>query len=70
VDKIELEKLLAGWSQLNSGLMGLSESDVVKLLALEQAGKARLRFLLRIHNRLSKLRGIRERNEIAGTARG
>lgn len=65
-----LEGLLRNWAQLNVEVMVLAEEDVQALLDLEKAGRARLRTMLRVYNRLSKLRSIREKRELAQVAKG
>ena len=49
--------------------MQLSEDDVVKLFEHERKTRGRLRTMLRIYNRLSKLRGQREKREFAQDAK-
>lgn len=65
-----LEVLLRNWAQLNVEIMVLQEEEVQKLLDLEKAGRARIRTMLRIYNRLSKLRSTREKREFAQVAKG
>ncbi len=52
------------WQELNHLLRGASEELCLKLLQEEKQGRKRERFLLRIHSRLNKLRGRREREEL------
>lgn len=69
MDKKTADGLLQNWLELNRRLMDLDEADVFKLLQHEKAHKARVRIMLRLHNRLSKLRGARERAELAACAK-
>lgn len=66
----EKDELLHDWSRLNKELMTLSESEIEKLLAHERKHRARLRVMMRLYHRYSKLRGIREKIELSGAARG
>ena len=63
------DKLLSNWLQLNQVVMMLRETEVAELLEHERANKARLRVLLRLYNRFSKLRSIREKKELAKDAK-
>ena len=54
----------AGWSALNDLVMSLGEAECVALLKAEKAGRCRVRWLLRIRSRLSRLRADRERSEL------
>lgn len=65
----DLDALLGNWSKLNEVLMQLSEDDVVKLFEHERKTRGRLRTMLRIYNRFSKLRGQREKREFAKDAK-
>lgn len=56
--------LLRNWNALNSALMGLDERQVRLLLAYEKRTKNRLSYALRLHARLSRLRGERERRAL------
>jgi hypothetical protein len=64
------EILSKGWNQLNKDLMLFSEEDLKKLIEAERKSQARLRVMVRLYHRYSKLRGIREKAELAGCARG
>lgn len=66
----EKNEVLDNWAKLNEYLMAVSEDQVVELLTAEKAGKARLRVMLRIFNRLNKLRATREKLELGKLARG
>jgi len=61
---------LADWASLNREIMQMSEEQVKALLDKERRQKARLRVMLRLYHRLSRLRGIREKAELAQAARG
>ena len=65
----DYDALLASWSLLNEKVMGMPEAEVQELLDHELAHRARLRVMLRIYNRLSKLRGSREKLNLAKKAR-
>jgi|DEB19_MinimDraft_2_1074335.scaffolds.fasta_scaffold03517_3 hypothetical protein len=65
-----LKSLLKNWALLNVDVMKLSEQTLIKMLKMEQDGRARLRVMLRIYNRLSKVRSIREKQELAAEAKG
>lgn len=65
-----MESLLKNWALLNVDVMKLDEATLTNLLTLEKEGRARLRVLLRIYNRLSKVRSIREKTELAQSAKG
>ena len=64
------EELLKDWALLNKQVMTMPEAQVAELLEAEKQGRARLRVMLRLYHRLSKLRGIREKAELAQVARG
>lgn len=61
--------ILNQWLQLNEQLMGMPETEVQRLLEVEKAGRARLRVMLRLYHRLSKLRSQREKRELATHAK-
>jgi len=65
-----LDALLKNWALLNVKLMEVDEDTTSLLLRREKATRARLRVMLRIYNRLSKLRSIREKQELAVGAKG
>ena len=65
-----LKSLLKNWALLNVDVMKLSEQTLIKMLKMAQDGRARLRVMLRIYNRLSKVRSIREKQELAAEAKG
>jgi hypothetical protein len=66
----ELDSLLKNWALLNVKLMEVDEDTASLLLRREKTSRARLRVMLRIYNRLSKLRSIREKQELAVGAKG
>ena len=66
----ELDSLLKNWALLNVKLMEVDENTADLLLRREKTNRARLRVMLRIYNRLSKLRSIREKQELAVGAKG
>lgn len=55
---------LASWVSLNDALMNGDLESANALLEAETKGKARRKFLLRIHSRINKLRAIAEREKI------
>jgi hypothetical protein len=57
---------LHDWYSLNDGLRNCSEAEAKEMLEAEQAGLNRARFAKRIHSRLNRLRGERERAELSG----
>lgn len=59
-------EVLATWEGLNAALRSCTEAEAQELLATELAGKRRRVFVLRIHCRLNRLRGARERRELRG----
>ena len=63
--KKEIENPILGtWSSLNQYVMVTDdEKALAALLKVEQAGKARKQFILRIHSRINRLRAARERLE-------
>jgi hypothetical protein len=63
------EDLLNNWTLLNKQLMELSEKQVDALMIAERKGRGRMRVMLRIYNRFSKLRSQREKLEIARAAK-
>lgn len=65
-----LANLLQNWALLNVEVMKLDETTLLMLLNKEQDERARLRVMLRIYNRLSKVRSIREKRELAQLAKG
>lgn len=52
------------WRELNARLLLLTEAQVLALLEEERAGKCRVAFLERLHQRYSVLRSERERAEL------
>ena len=58
------EKALANWSELNTLIMQLKEKDMHALLEHEKENKGRMRILMRLYNRFSKLRSTREKVEL------
>lgn len=62
MDKVNL---LRDWVKLNKEIMFMSEEEIDALLQQELESKARLRVLMRLYNRFSKLRGAREKVTLA-----
>ena len=63
------EEQLQDWIGLNRALMFMSEEEVTALLKVEKKGRARLRIMMRLYHRLSKLRSMREKLELAKNAK-
>lgn len=58
------EEQLQDWIGLNKALMFMSEDEVMALLKVEKKGRGRLRIMMRLYHRLSKLRATREKLEL------
>jgi len=58
------------WLSMNAKLTSFTESELVDELDREQDGLARARFLLRLHQRYTKLRAYRERVALLQNVRG
>lgn len=52
------------WRELNRLLPLLNEQQVLAMLEEERAGRARVAFLERLHQRYNVLRAARERHEL------
>ncbi len=61
--------VLKTWNGLNAALRSCSEAYARQLLHLEQTGRRRKLFLLRIHSRLNYIRAARERRLLIQRAR-
>ena len=66
----ELDSALKTWHSLDAVIMDASEGDAVALLEREKARGRRIRILLRIHSRITKLRGRREVQELMELSTG
>ena len=55
---------LKTWLDLNLFLLQADERACLDLLKTERAGRARCRFILRIHSRMNRMRAARERKEL------
>ena len=55
---------LRSWKALNEVLMKLDEPAVERALRIERSNKRRDNIIRRLHQRLSRLRAIRERDEL------
>jgi hypothetical protein len=53
------------WLELQEVVREMGEAQCHELLAIEQAGRARNKFILRIHSRINRLRAQRERQELS-----
>jgi hypothetical protein len=58
--------VLRTWVSLNVAMLDADEKYCKALLKEELAGRKRVRFILRIHSRLNKVRAKRERGELRG----
>ena len=67
---IDPEDILSDWVRMNDAIMELTEAQVEGLLQYEKDHRARLRTMMRLYNRLSKLRSGREKVELAKCAKG
>ncbi len=56
--------ILQTWINLNDAILEASEEECQKLLKEEMTGRRRKMFVRRIHSRLNRLRGQRERKEM------
>lgn len=65
LSKAKVDATLATWDTLNTALMGVVNEDGLRqLIDAELAGKRRVKFVLRVHSRLNKVRAHRERREL------
>ena len=65
------EAVPLSWTDWNAALRECTmESEVQALMESEQAGRNRFMFMQRAHGRFNKLRGERERKELAAQSRG
>ena len=67
---LELSRHLVNWYTLNDIILDLPIEDLEELIVMERRGKARKRFLLRIHSRMNKLRAAEERKHLIKIAEG
>jgi len=63
-----IDQAMSNWADLNTLLSGFTEEELQKMLDDEVGGKKRKMFIERIHQRVSKLRTIREREMLFETA--
>lgn len=66
VEQMMLEALLNDYNLLNNHLGSLTEEQLWKLIGMEITGRKRRSFVERIHQRYSKLKTARERDELLG----
>lgn len=59
------EPALLTWIALNEHMRTASEEECRRLLTIEAAGRARKKFMQRLHSRLNRVRAQRERDELA-----
>jgi len=63
----KLETVLGSWEMLNSWIMNLTEDELAEILRLEMHRKPKRRvYIRRIHQRITRLRGRRERVSLSG----
>lgn len=55
---------LRNWVTLNAAIKSFSEKELQQMLAREQNGQRRKMIMRRLHQRLSRLRMLRERKEL------
>lgn len=61
-----LKEFLSGWNNMARQLPKLTEDEVAKMLHMERNDRRRMPIMLRLHQRLCKLRMERERKELFG----
>lgn len=67
----EADSILRHWIKFNKRIMEIFDDAVMwELLDHERGNRGRLRVMMRIYNRASKLRSIRETADIARSAKG
>lgn len=67
----EADSIVREWVKLNKLIMEIHDDKVMwELLEHERRNRRRLRVMIRIYNRASKLRSIRETADIARSAKG
>lgn len=66
----DMDEALRDWVALNKNLMHMTEYQIALLLEHERLNRARLRVMLRLYHRFSKLRSGREKAELGALARG
>jgi hypothetical protein len=54
----------SNWRDLNEQLMSCDLKDCFKAMQVEMLGPRRLRFMIRIHSRLNRLRAAEEREQL------
>jgi hypothetical protein len=56
--------LLDSWMELNAAVKDMAEDELSALITAERKGQCRPNILLRLHGKMNKLRGLREKSEI------
>jgi hypothetical protein len=56
--------LLDSWMELNATVKDMAEDELAALITAERKGQCRPNILLRLHGKMNKLRGLREKSEI------
>lgn len=64
MEKPDLKKALATWTDLNAVILTADEQLCQLLMKEELKTKRRKQFLLRIHSRFNRVRADRERREL------
>jgi hypothetical protein len=62
----EMSDALISWPVLNKVINNFDELQLMVMMDTEKSGKRRKDILLRLHQRYSKLRNVRERAELTG----
>lgn len=62
----EIKETISNWNKLQNRITEFSESDLERAIKIEQSSNKRIHIVLRLHQRLSKLRNDRERRKIIG----
>lgn len=61
---MDSQEALKSWESLNKVISGLSEDEIIGLMADEMLGKRRATMVRRLHERLTMVRAKRERAEL------
>ena len=69
MDKSHQDELLSNWLELNKTLMILEEEEILALMEREKSQRARLRVMMRLYHRFSRLRSQREKREMGANAK-
>ena len=61
---------MLSWQEINDTVCGLSEPQLVALMEQELTGAKRTTVLVRLHQRYTRVRAARERQEMLATLTG